>query len=259
MKGRKLKLESLSGCIHSQTTNNNPSPQSLVPSPSVDWAAIFRNLENWRKKTLADPEMEDTAVTAVAEKYSGRASKPWVVLVSTILSLRTKDDVTRAASRRLLEKAPGPAEMLALGAGETARLAYPAGFYRTKAANLTKIAAILLEKHGGEVPADMEALLALPGVGRKTANLVLTEAFDMYGICVDIHVHRISNRTGWVATPSPEKTEDALRTILPKRYWKRINGLLVLYGQNICRPQSPYCSRCVISAHCGRHGVGKNR
>ena len=224
-----------------------------------EWGVIFKNLENWRRKVLANPEMEDTAVTAVAEKYSGGASKPWVILVSTILSLRTKDDVTRTTSRRLLEKAPSPAEMLALGAEEIARLAYPSGFYRTKAANLGKIAAILLEKHGGQVPADMDALLALPGVGRKTANLVLTEAFDMYGICVDIHVHRISNRAGWVITPTPEKTEEALRTVLPKRYWKKINGLLVLYGQNVCRPQSPFCSRCVISAHCGRHGVEKHR
>ena len=224
-----------------------------------EWGIIFKNLESWRKKVLADPEMEDTAVTAVADKYSGGADKPWVILVSTILSLRTKDDVTRTTSRRLLGKAPGPAELLALGVEETARLAYPAGFYHTKAANLTKIAAILLEKHGGQVPADMEALLALPGVGRKTANLVLTEAFDMYGICVDIHVHRISNRTGWVTTPNPEKTEEALRTVLPKRYWKKINGLLVLYGQNVCRPQSPFCSHCVISAHCGRHGVERSR
>jgi endonuclease-3 len=142
---------------------------------------------------------------------------------------------------------------------ECARLAYPAGFYRTKAANLAKIANILLEKYSGSVPADMDALLNLPGVGRKTANLVLTEAFDMYGICVDIHVHRICNRAGWVCTSEPEKTEMTLREKLPKRYWKRINGLLVLYGQNICRPQSPICSRCVIGEHCKRQGVGKSR
>ena len=224
-----------------------------------DWGTIFKSLENWRKKMLAVPQAEDTAVTTIAEDYSQALAKPWAVLVSTILSLRTKDEVTRSASRRLLEKAPGPTELLALGTAEIARLAYPAGFYRTKAANLTKIAAILLEKYGGCVPADMDALLGLPGVGRKTANLVITEAFDMYGICVDIHVHRICNRAGWVSTANPEKTESALREKLPKRYWKRINGLLVLYGQKTCRPASPFCSRCVISGHCRRVGVERSR
>jgi endonuclease-3 len=224
-----------------------------------DWGAIFKNLEKWRGIILASPEKEDTAVSAVASEHSGEPARPWAVLVSTILSLRTKDEVTRTASRRLLEKAHGPEELLALGVEETARLAYPAGFYRTKAANLMKIAALLLEKYSGEVPAEMEALLSLPGVGRKTANLVLTEAFDMYGICVDIHVHRICNRAGWVITPNPEKTEITLREKLPKRYWKRINGFLVLYGQNICRPQSPICSRCVISDHCLRRDVERSR
>jgi endonuclease-3 len=228
-----------------------------------DWTAIFRSLEKWRKNFLSDSTMEDTAVTALAAEYDEAstpvAAKPWAVLVSTILSLRTKDEVTRVASRRLLEKAPGPMEMLALGVEEIASLAYPAGFYRTKAANLAKIAALLLEKYDGEVPADMDTLLNLPGVGRKTANLVLTEAFDMYGICVDVHVHRICNRAGWIATTTPEKTEEALREKLPKKYWKQINGLLVLYGQKVCRPMSPYCSRCVIGKHCQRVYVEKSR
>ena len=224
-----------------------------------DWIPIVKSLETWRKKILADPKKEDTAITTLAEEYEEGPGKPWAVLVSTILSLRTKDDVTLLTSRRLLEKAPGPAELLNLEVEEIACLAYPAGFYRTKAANLAKIAALLLEKHGGQVPADMDALLILPGVGRKTANLVLTDAFDMYGICVDIHVHRICNRAGWTSTPNPEKTEDALRENLPKKYWKRFNGLLVLYGQNICRPQSPFCSRCVISEHCRRLGVDRSR
>jgi endonuclease-3 len=224
-----------------------------------EWKAIFQSLEKWRKTILSATDTEDTAVTTIAGEYNEGPAKPWAVLVSTILSLRTKDDVTRNASRRLLEKARSPAELLALGVKETARLAYPAGFYRTKAANLQKIAALLLEKHNGQVPADMDALLSLPGVGRKTANLVLTEAFDMYGICVDIHVHRICNRAGWLSAPTPEKTETALREKLPKKYWKRINGLLVLYGQNICRPASPFCSRCVIKEHCLRLGVERSR
>ena len=222
-----------------------------------EWGAIFRNLESWRKKKLT--EEEDTAVTTIAEEQEEGTGKPWAVLVSTILSLRTKDEVTRLASRRLLEKAPGPAQLLALGVEETARLAYPVGFYRTKAASLGKIAAILLENYGGQVPADMDALLSLPGVGRKTANLVITEAFGLYGICVDIHVHRICNRAGWITAPNPEKTEAALRVKLPKRYWKRINGLLVLYGQKTCRPVSPYCSRCVIKSHCQRRAVERSR
>ena len=224
-----------------------------------DWGAIFRNLENWRKKILAETDGVDTAVTTIAEEQREGPGKPWAVLVSTILSLRTKDEVTRVVSRRLLDKAPGPVELLSLGTKEIARLAYPAGFYRTKAASLAKIAAILLEQYGGQVPADLDTLLSLPGVGRKTANLVITEAFGMYGICVDIHVHRICKRAGWIAAPSPEKTETALRETLPKRYWKRINGLLVLYGQNLCRPVSPFCSRCIISRHCLRLGVERSR
>jgi endonuclease-3 len=222
----------------------------------ANWGAVFRILEKWREDLRQAHGGGDPSVTTVAEEHK---KDPWAVLVSTVLSLRTKDEVTSAVSRTLLAKAPGPAELLALGEKETARLAYPAGFYRTKAANLQRIAAILLEQYEGRVPPDMEALLALPGVGRKTANLVITEAFDMDGICVDIHVHRISNRMGWVETESPEKTEMALREILPRKYWKRINSLLVKYGQQICRPVSPFCSRCPIARFCPRRGVGKTR
>jgi endonuclease-3 len=226
------------------------------------WAAIFGALEKWRNDLRREREADtdrpggDPSVSTVAERYR---RDPWAVLVSTILSLRTKDEVTLAASRRLLEKAGDPKTLLSLPVEEVARLAYPAGFYRTKAANLMKIAAILEETIGGEVPRDMDALLRLPGVGRKTANLVRIEAFDLPGICVDIHVHRISNRTGWVTTKTPEETETALTRVLPKQYWKPINALLVLYGQNLCRPVSPYCSRCVITKFCKQAGVGKTR
>ena len=226
---------------------------------TIEWDAVFKNLEKWRREKLKSPEMEDTAVTTVAEDYAEWPSKAWPILVSTIISLRTKDDVTKSSSRRLLGKAPNPKKLLSLGAEEIERLIYPAGFYRTKAANLIRISKILLEKYNGEIPADMDALLSLPGVGRKTANLVITEAFGMYGICVDIHVHRISNRMGWLETASPEKTEMRLREILPKRHWKKINGLLVLYGQNVCRPISPFCSLCVIKNYCSRIGVEKSR
>ena len=234
--------------------------------PEIQWDAIHRALEHWRKGLQKEREEtgaeKEPAVTTVAERFR---RDPWAVLVSTILSLRTKDDVTLETSKRLLAKAPGPAELAALGQDQVARLAYPAGFYRTKAANLKKIAAILLEQYGGKIPADMDTLLALPGVGRKTANLVLIEAFDLPGVCVDVHVHRISNRCGWLRTESqcgtktPEETEMTLREILPKKYWKGINALLVLYGQNLCRPLSPYCSRCVIKPHCKQVGVERSR
>ena len=214
------------------------------------WAAVICVLEKWRKA------LDDPSVTTVAERYHRDA---WAVLVSTILSLRTKDEVTLEASKRLLEKAPGPGELAAMREEQIARLAYPAGFYRTKAANLKKIAAILLKQYDGKVPADMDALLALPGVGRKTANLVLIEAFDLPGICVDVHVHRITNRCGWLKSKTPEETEMLLRKTLPQKYWKGINALLVLYGQNLCRPVSPYCSRCVIQRWCKRAGVERSR
>ena len=226
----------------------------------IQWDEIHRALARWRKGLQTEREEagveKEPAVTTVAEHYR---RDPWAVLVSTILSLRTKDDVTLETSRRLLAKAPGPAELAALKEDQVARLAYPAGFYRTKAASLKKIATILLEQYGGEVPADMDALLALPGVGRKTANLVLIEAFDLPGICVDVHVHRISNRCGWLCTKTPEESEMTLREILPKKYWKGINALLVLYGQNLCRPVSPFCSRCAIKPHCKQVGVEKSR
>jgi len=230
-----------------------------VFSDKIPWDKIFRSLEKWRKEQLVSGE--DSTVSTIAEEYRNRpkADAPWAILVSTILSLRTKDEVTRVRSKALLEKAPGPKELILLGEEETARLAYPAGFYRNKARHLQKIAAILLEKYQGQVPRDMEALLGLPGVGRKTANLVLTEAFDIDGICVDIHVHRISNRLGWVSTKDPLATEIALREELPRKYWKRINNLLVLYGQNVCRPISPFCSSCKISEYCPREGVERNR
>jgi endonuclease-3 len=226
----------------------------------INWDAIHRALAQWRKDLQREREEagveKEPAVTTVAEHYR---RDPWAVLVSTILSLRTKDDVTLETSRRLLAKAPGPRELANMREAEVARLAYPAGFYRTKAASLKKIANILLEQYNGEVPADMDQLLALPGVGRKTANLVLTEAFDLEGICVDIHVHRISNRCGWLSSKTPEETEMILRQILPRKYWKRINFLLVLYGQKLCRPVSPFCSRCVIKKHCVRVNVERSR
>ncbi|WP_461246339.1 endonuclease III domain-containing protein [Treponema sp. R6D11] len=220
------------------------------------WDDIFSALEKWREEIIAKKGAEDPSVTTVAQQYR---QDPWAVLVSTILSLRTKDEVTIVASKRLLEKAGSPEELKAMKAQRIEKLIYPVGFYRNKAASLKKIASILLEQYSGKVPASMEALLDLPGVGRKTANLVLTEAFDLDGLCVDIHVHRISNRCGWLSSKTPEDTEMVLREILPRKYWKCINYLLVLYGQKLCRPVSPFCSQCVIKKHCAHNGVVKSR
>ena len=223
----------------------------------IEWDLIFAGLEKWREELLsADNGAEDPSVNTVAENYR---HDPWAVLVSTILSLRTKDEVTLVASKRLLEKAGSPAELHIMKESTIAKLIYPAGFYRNKAASLKKIAGILLEQYKGKVPSQPEQLLALPGVGRKTANLVLNEAFDISAICVDIHVHRISNRCGWLLSKTPEETEMILRDILPEKFWKRINHFLVLYGQKVCRPVSPFCSRCVIQKHCNRVGVDRSR
>ena len=184
---------------------------------------------------------------------------PFDVLVSTVLSLRTKDETTEPAAKRLLGRAGDPEGMLALSEATIAKLIYPVGFYRRKAGQLREASRLLLERHGGKVPGEMEALLALPGVGRKTANLVLSAGFGIPAICVDTHVHRITNRWGYVRTRTPEETETALRAKLPGRYWLTINGLLVQFGRAVCQPISPRCSGCPIGARCPRVGVGRHR
>jgi endonuclease-3 len=184
---------------------------------------------------------------------------PFHVLIATILSLRTKDTLTAVVAPRLFAEADTPAAMLALSEERIAELIYPVGFYRTKARSIRAICALLIERHGGNVPDDLDALLALPGVGRKTANLVLTAGYDLPGICVDTHVHRICNRWGYVQTKQPDDTEFALRAKLPHEYWKEINGLLVTLGQNICHPTSPRCSICPVAFACARVGVERSR
>ena len=244
----------------SGTNKSDANKSEKSESEKIPWDKVFTLLDTWRNER-ANSRERDPAVSTIAEDYreSPVADAPWAILVSTILSLRTKDEVTRVSSRALLEKAPGPKELILLGEEETARLIYPAGFYRIKAKHLKEIAAILLDKYQGQVPADFDTLLSLPGVGRKTANLVFIEAFDRDGICVDIHVHRICNRLGWLKTKDPAATEMTLREKLPQKYWKQINKLLVLYGQNVCRPLSPFCSACTISEYCPREGVGRSR
>jgi endonuclease-3 len=221
-----------------------------------DWDNIISILEKWKINLIEENDGSESTVTSLALIHN---KNPWVVLVSTILSLRTKDAVTLVASNRILAKAPNPEKLLALNQEEIEKLIYPVGFYHTKAASLQKISSILIEKYDSKVPDTMEELLALPGVGRKTANLVLSEAFDQDAICVDVHVHRISNRIGWIETKTPEESEMALRKDLPVKHWKTINSLLVLYGQQVCKPVSPHCSLCRINHLCEKNGIGKSR
>jgi endonuclease-3 len=193
------------------------------------------------------------------EAQAERHPDPYRVLVSCLLSLRTQDGTTDAASRRLFRRARTPKGMLRLSEAEIADLIYPVGFYRTKARTLREVSRLLLERHRGEVPDTIEELLELPGVGRKTANLVVSVGFGKPGICVDTHVHRITNRWGYVRTKNPEQTEMALRDKLPRRHWIPINWLLVCFGQNLCKPTSPICSECSIRELCDRVGVTRSR
>lgn len=172
------------------------------------------------------------------------------ILISTMLSLRTKDSTTRDASMRLFEKAGNPKDMLKLSEEEIAKLIYPVGFYRVKAKNILEVSQTIIDDYNGKVPDEIDELLKLRGVGRKVANLVVTEAFDKYGICVDTHVHRISNRFGYVSTKKPEQTEFDLRKKLPKKYWRVYNDTLVIYGQNLCKPINPLCNQCSVSKYC---------
>ncbi len=194
-------------------------------------------------------------VGLIAEK----TRDPFCVLISCLLSLRTRDETTAAASERLFRVANTPQAMLALESEEIQKAIYPVAFYRNKSKSILEICRRLIEQFGGQVPDSMEALLSLHGVGRKTANLVVTVAYKKPGICVDTHVHRISNRIGLIQTRTPDESEMALRSILPRRYWISFNDWLVPYGQFICTPISPFCSRCQITDFCKKTGVGKQR
>lgn len=184
---------------------------------------------------------------------------PFRILIGTILSLRTKDEVTSEATRRLFEVADTPEAILNLDTSEIEDLIYPVGFYRNKARTLHSVCEDLIEKYDGDVPDDLDELLSMKGVGRKTANLVITMGYDKPGICVDTHVHRICNRFGYLETKNPDETEMALREKLPIKHWIEINDLLVVWGQNICKPISPLCSKCVVNGICERVGVERSR
>jgi len=194
-------------------------------------------------------------VSCLAEKDSD----PFQILISTLLSLRTKDEVTEVATQRLFALASSPSEMLKLSEDQIINAIYPVGFYRNKTKTILHVCRELIEKYNSRVPDTIEELLSLKGVGRKTANLVVTLGYQGKGICVDTHVHRISNRLGYVETKNPEETEFALRKKLPHQYWTIYNTIMVAFGRNICRPISPLCSKCPVSGYCDKAGVTRSR
>jgi len=185
--------------------------------------------------------------------------EPYRVLASCILSLRTQDATTAKAAARLFEIAPDVRALAAADPKAIEKAIYPVGFYRTKAVQLVEMANRIVGEFGGEVPDDIDTLLTLRGVGRKTANLVVSAGFSRPAICVDTHVHRISNIWGYVRTKTPHQTEMALREKLPRRYWREYNDLLVSFGQTVCRPLSPLCSQCPVATWCPRIGVTRSR
>jgi endonuclease-3 len=197
----------------------------------------------------------DPSVTLVGKKWKS----PFLVLISCILSLRTKDQTTLPASERLFKLADTPEKMLKLSVKAIEKAIFPVGFYRTKAQTILGICRDLIEKFNHQVPDEIDVLLTFKGVGRKTANLVLTEGFGKLGVCVDTHVHRISNRLGYVKTNMPDETETVLRQKLPREFWIEYNALLVTWGQNVCKPISPLCSRCEIRQFCAKKGVEISR
>ena len=215
----------------------------------VSIAEVIRLLRRTRRR------WNPTALAVVADE----TGDPFRVLIACILSLRTQDTTTGPAAARLFALADGPAAMLRLSPRQIERAIYPVGFYRTKSRAILGICRDLLERFGGRVPDDLDALLTLGGVGRKTANLVVTVGYGKPGICVDTHVHRISNRLGYVKTRTPAETETALRAKLPRRYWIGYNDLLVSFGQNVCTPISPHCSECPVRHLCRRTGVTSSR
>ena len=214
----------------------------------------FNIVEGLKKLKKAVRKFRTPSVTVIAKK-----NDPFTVLVSCIISLRTRDEVTELASARLFALAKLPAELLELSNSKIEKAIYPAAFYRNKTKSLKELCQVLVKEYSGKVPDKLEELLKLKGVRRKTANLTLILGHNKPGICVDIHVHRISNRWGYVKTKSPNETEMVLREILPKRFWKGYNDLLVSFGQNLCKPVSPFCGSCPIEDQCPKIGVNRSR
>ncbi len=222
---------------------------STKKTSKTDSARILRRI----RSHLGDQPLPSVSLVAVTSR------DPFRILISTMISLRTRDEVTLAATDRLFAQAETPQAIAALPEEAIANSIYPAGFYRTKAHNIREVARIVSEEYHGSVPQTVEKLIALPGVGRKTANLVLGLGYGIAAICVDTHVHRIANRLGWVETRTPDATEAALEKILPAEWWIAVNELLVLHGQQVCTPQSPLCSRCPVEGDCRQVGVTRRR
>ena len=218
------------------------------------------SIRNKRVKTLKVIARQVKGFTVpIVTRVSEEKLDPYCILISCLLSLRTKDQTTAQASNRLFRVADNPYGMVKLSAGRIQKLIYPVGFYRNKSRVLLELSRRIIRENKGKVPDRLEDLLALKGVGRKTANLVLGLGFGIPAICVDTHVHRISNRLGWVRTRNPEETEKALGKIIPKRFWVDLNTWLVTFGQNICVPMSPFCSRCHVYSLCERRNVRQSR
>ncbi|MBI2660957.1 endonuclease III [Candidatus Woesearchaeota archaeon] len=201
-------------------------------------------------------KFEDPIATEIGE----RTRDPFLVLISCIMSLRTKDTTTGPAAKRLFALADNPKDMLKLAQKQIEKAIFPVGFYPTKAKYIKETCKMLIEKYGGKVPDSEEKLLELPGIGRKCMGITMCYGFGKNShIPVDTHVHKISNRLGWVRAKTPEKTEQELMRIIPRKYWHDVNDLLVTHGQNVCVPVSPFCSRCAVSKYCPRIGVKKSR
>ena len=235
----------VSGAVFSKRIMYHPSTQPAETAVDRVMRTIARKIDG----------MELPAIEKISE---GQQKDPFQILIATLLSARTKDETTLAASTRLFKKAPTAQAAAALTVKQVEKLIYPVGFYRNKAVFVRETSKALVTRFGGRVPPTLEQLVTLPGVGRKTANLVLILAFQSQtSICVDIHVHRIANRLGWVRTRDPEQTEQALYRVIQSRWWPVINLYLVTWGQNICRPVYPRCGECAIISDCRRVDVGR--
>ena len=213
---------------------------------------IFKSLKKELEKhvmpVVSHPDWDDIKKT------------PFTTLISCLLSLRTKDEVTAEASYRLFKRFNTPEKFINASEQDIQTLIYPVGFYKTKAKRIRDISRTIIEKYNGEVPNDFDELLKLKGVGRKTANIVMVYGHNKQGFLpIDTHCHRIPNRLGWIKTKTPEQTEDELKRVLPKRYWDDFNHLFVKFGQSICVPISPFCSKCPINKYCKKIGVIKSR
>ncbi len=215
------------------------------------WDSVFERF----RKAMEQEGRRLPSVSIIAEQDND----PFRILIATIISLRTKDEVTLSASQRLFSLAAEAHAMVALSQETIQEAIYPAGFYKTKAKNILLLSQQLIAQYGGRVPDTRQELLALPGVGIKTANLTLNLGYQIEAICVDCHVHQIANRMGWVTTSTAEQTEQDLQQVMPRRFWIPLNELLVRYGQLICTPVSPFCSKCPEAGSCPKIGVGRSR